>query len=84
MGSTKKGTTEKVSRRHEQILKYVSQAGGATGNHMAEALGVSRGTVLRDIADLRRKGYPIQVSSMVTENGMCVALYELPKYYQKR
>lgn len=80
MGKTKEEKASALATRREAILKCVSQPGGSTGNRMAAKFGVARGTILRDIAALRRKGYPIQVSSMITEDGMYVAVYELPKY----
>lgn len=80
MGTTKDEKTASQTERREQILKCVSQPGGSTGNRMAKQFKVARGTILKDIAALRRQGYPIQVSSMTTEDEMYVAVYELPKY----
>ena len=80
METIKAEKAEKVAKRREDILKCVSQPGGSTGNRMAAKFKVARGTILKDIAALRRQGYPIQVSSMITEDGMYVAVYELPKY----
>lgn len=80
MGQTKEEKATKKTHRQEAILKYLETHGGVTGNTLSEIHGVTRGTILRDIAELRRKGYPIQVSSHVEESGMLVAVYELPKY----
>lgn len=66
--------------RHRMIIEILTKQNGSTGTKLAEKFAVSRSTILRDIADLRRKGYPIQVSSMVEENGMLAAWYEIPKY----
>lgn len=73
----------KRNQRHQAILKLVSQPGGATGSCMAKHFGVTRGTILKDIAALRKQGYPIQVASHTEENGMLAAVYELPKYRPK-
>lgn len=67
-------------KRLNMIIDIMRKENGSTGTKLAETFGVSRGTILKDIADLRRKGYPIQVSSMVEEDGMMAARYELPKY----
>ena len=80
MGQTRQEQAERVSRRREVILRHVGRPGGTTGNKLAKMLRVTRGTVLRDIAALRRAGHPIQISSMVQEDGMIVAVYELPRY----
>ena len=68
---------QKDGYRQSRILKYISEPGGATGGKMAKLFKVPRGTIVRDIAELRKKGYPIQVSSMVTEDGMYQAVFEL-------
>lgn len=80
MGITKEEKAAALAERRQRILECVSQPGGSTGNRMAEKFNVARGTILKDIAALRRQGYPIQVSSMITEDEMYVAVYELPKY----
>ena len=80
MGPTKEEKSTALATRRQKILECVSQPGGSTGNRMAAKFGVARGTILKDIAALRRQGYPIQVSSMITEDKMYVAVYELPKY----
>lgn len=80
MGLTK---SEQAALRQSEILDMVSQPGGTTGNQIAKRFGVRRGTALKDIAALRHQGYPIQVSSMITEDGMYVAVYELQKYGPK-
>lgn len=73
-----------ISRKERlgMIIDILKEENGSTGTKLAEKFAVSRGTILKDIADLRRKGYPIQVSSMVEEGGMMVAWYELPRYLQ--
>lgn len=80
MGLTKEEKNAQLNHRREAILKLVSQPSGATGTYMAQKFDVSRGTILKDIAALRRQGYPIQVASHTEEGGMIVAVYELPKY----
>lgn len=80
MGQTRQEQAERVSRRREIILKHVGRPGGTTGNKLAKMLGVTRGLILKDISALRRAGHPIQISSMVQEDGMIVAVYELPRY----
>lgn len=67
-------------KRLNMIIDIMRKENGSTGTKLAETFGVNRGTILKDIADLRRKGYPIQVSSMVEENGTMAAWYEIPKY----
>lgn len=67
-------------KRLEMIIDILKEENGSTGTRLAKRFAVSRGTILKDIADLRRKGYPIQVSSMIEEDGMMAAWYELPKY----
>ena len=74
MGLTKE---QKDGYRQSRVLEYISEPGGATGGKMAKLFKVPRGTIVRDIAELRKKGYPIQVSSMVTEDGMYQAVFEL-------
>lgn len=71
-----------ISRQERlgMIIDILKDGNGSTGTKLAEKFAVSRGTILKDIADLRRKGYPIQVSSMVEEGGMMAAWYEIPKY----
>lgn len=73
-----------ISRKERlgMIIDILKEENGSTGTKLAEKFAVSRGTILKDIADLRRKGYPIQVSSMVEEGGMMAAWYELPRYLQ--
>lgn len=80
MGLTKQERAEKMTRRQEFILKRVSEKNGTTSSRLAKEFNVSRGTITKDIATLRRIGYPIQVSAMITEDGIYQALYELPKY----
>jgi len=67
-------------QRLSEILDIVLKEDGDTGAHLAEMFGVSRGTILNDIAVLRRRGYPIQVSAMVKEDGILSARYEIPRY----
>ncbi len=67
-------------KRLKMIIDILIEQNGSTGTKLAETFSMSRGTILKDISDLRRKGYPIQVSSMVEENGMLAAWYEIPKY----
>ena len=83
MGLTKQEKAKNMTRRQEFILRRVSEGNGTTGSRLAKEFNVSRGTIMNDIAALRRIGYPIQVSSMITEDGMYQALYELPKYLPK-
>ena len=80
MGLTKQEKAERINRRYDLIVKLVSKPGGITGNQLAKRLGTTRGMVLKDIANLRRMGHPIQISSRVEEEGMLVAVYEIPKY----
>lgn len=80
MGLAKGAAGKDAIRRQGLILKRVSEPDGVTGGRLSKELGVARGQIVRDIAALRRKGYPIQVSSMKTEDGMYQAVYELPKY----
>ena len=65
--------------RQSRILKLITTPGGATGSNLARQLGVKRGVIINDIKTLRSKGYPIQVSSMKTEDGMYQAVFELMK-----
>lgn len=74
MGLTKE---QAAGYRRSRVLKLISQPGGATSSKMAGILGVTRGVILNDIKELRKKGYPIQVSSMITEGGMYQANFEL-------
>lgn len=67
-------------KRLGMIIDILKEENGSTGTKLAERFEVSRGTILKDMADLRHMGYPIQVSSMVEEGGMMVARYELPRY----
>lgn len=76
MGLTKDQTK---SYRQKRILQMVAKPGGATSSRLAEYFRVGRGQIINDIRELRAKGYPIQTSSMVTENGMYVAVFELPR-----
>lgn len=74
---------KKAKYRREQILQHVDKSGGITGMKLAEMYGVTKGTILKDIAELRRQGYPIQVSSHIEEGGMIVAVYEIPQMLQR-
>lgn len=74
MGLTKEQT---AGYRQSRVLKLIEKPGGATSSEMAKTLGVKRGVIINDIRDLRRKGYPIQASSMKTEDGMYQAMFEL-------
>ena len=74
MGLTKEQT---ASYRQSRVLKLISQPGGATSGTMAGILRTTRGVIINDIKELRKKGYPIQVSSMITEGGMYQANFEL-------
>ena len=69
MGLTKE---QKAGLRQARILQRISEPGGSTSGRLAKELGTGRGMIINDIRDLRRKGYPIQVSSMVTEDGWTV------------
>lgn len=76
MGLTKKQT---ASYRQTRILKLIAEPGGTTSSSLAKTLGVKRGVIINDIRDLRRQGYPIQASTMRTEDGMYQAAFELMK-----
>ena len=76
MGLTKE---QAAGIRQEKILKLIAEPGGSTGNKMAKIFGTTRGVILNDIKALRRRVYPIQVSSMITEDKMYVAVYELTR-----
>lgn len=80
MGLTKEQT---AGYRQSRILQMVSKPGGATSSRLAEHFKVGRGEIINDIRVLRAKGYPIQTSSMVTEGGMYVALFEMPRIPEK-
>jgi predicted DNA-binding transcriptional regulator YafY len=69
--------------RQAAILAILRKDSEITSNSMAKLLGVQRGTIINDIAELRKRGYPIQVSSMKTEDGMYVVVYEMAKYPPK-
>lgn len=69
--------------RQQRILEQLQNSQGVTGNQLAAQYKVSRGTILNDISELRRQGYPIQISSQVAEGGIMAAVYELPKYRPK-
>lgn len=64
----------------QNILECVSKPGGATAGSMASMLKAKRGTVMREIGILRSKGYPIQATTMITEDGMYQALFELVQH----
>ena len=84
MGRARRTKQEKEYDAHfrqEKIIKLLS-VGKASSAKMAQRFNVSRGQIIQDIRDLRRSGYPIQTSSMTTERGMYVAVFELPKGYQ--
>lgn len=74
MGLTKE---QAAGYRQSRVLKLIAKPGGATSGKMAGILGVTRGVIINDIKELRKKGYPIQVSSMITEDGMYQANFEL-------
>ena len=74
MGLTKE---QKAGLRQARILQRISEPGGSTSGSLAKELGVGRAMIINDIKDLRRKGYPIQASSMITEDGMYQAVFEL-------
>lgn len=74
MGLTK---DQKAGLRQARILQRISEPGGSTSGSLAKELGVGRTMIINDIKDLRRKGYPIQASSMITEGGMYQAAFEL-------
>ena len=63
--------------RQQKILEMVSQPGGASSQQMVETFRIARATIIQDIKDLRRQGHPIQTSSMKTEHGIYVAVFEL-------
>ena len=74
MGLTK---DQKAGLRQARILQRISEPGGSTSGSLAKELGVGRTMIINDIKDLRRKGYPIQASSMITEDRMYQAVFEL-------
>lgn len=74
MGLTKE---QAAGIRQNKILQFISEPGGSTDNKMAKILETTRGVILNDIRALRKKGYPIQATSMITEDKMYVAVYEL-------
>ena len=76
MGLTK---DQKAGLRQNRILECIMKPEGATSGSLAKRFGVGRGTIINDIRTLRSKGYPIQTSSMVTEDGMYQAVFELRK-----
>lgn len=63
--------------RQQKILKCVSMPGGATAGSMAKMCSARRCDIMKEIAILRGKGYPIQATTMVTEDGMYQARFEL-------
>ena len=76
MGLTKE---QKAGLRQARILQRISEPGGSTSGSLAKELKVGRTMIINDIKSLRSKGYPIQVSSMKTEDGMYQAAFELMK-----
>ena len=75
------GLTEKEQRvygRQLEILRLISKPGGMSCTRLADKFTVSRGTIINDIRDLRKMGYPIQ-TSMVVEQKMYSASFELPR-----
>ena len=76
MGLTK---DQKAGLRQARILQRISEPGRSTSGRLAKELKVGRAMIINDIKELRRKGYPIQASSMVTEDGMYQASFELMK-----
>jgi DeoR/GlpR family transcriptional regulator of sugar metabolism len=53
-----------AARRHQQLLRLLQEAeeqeAAPTVENLAEALEVSRPTIKRDLAALRRKGYEVR------------------------
>ena len=70
--------------RQTEILKMVSAPGGASSKKMADKLHTTTGQIVQEVRALRKRGYPIQTSTMVTEGGMYVAAFELPKKHRAR
>ena len=62
----------------------VSAPGGASSKKMADKLHTTTGQIVQEVRALRKRGYPIQTSTMVTEGGMYVAAFELPKKHRAR
>lgn len=80
MGSTRE---QKNEYRRSRILEIISQPGGSTCSRMAKTFGVTRGVIMSDVRALRAKGHPIQASTMITEEGMYQAVFELMKLPEK-
>ena len=74
MGLTKE---QAAGYRQSCILNVLKETGGVTSGSLASKFGVRRGTIINDIAALRKKGYPIQATSMRTEGGIYQAAFEL-------
>lgn len=68
---------QKTGYRQSRMIKCISEPGGQTSGKLAKMFKVDRGTIIKDVRELRKKGYPIQSSAMVTEDGMYQVLFEL-------
>ena len=68
---------ERKDRRREQVLKCISQPGGATTGQIMKQARIQRGTVIGTVRELRREGHMIMASNMVTEDGMYQVVFEL-------
>lgn len=66
--------------RQSKIVETLMNGEGTTGTKLSKRFSVSKGTILKDISELRKQGYPIQVSSMKEEGGAMAAWYEIPRF----
>ncbi len=73
----------KSFHRERKIIKLLQENGSMSSEKLSQELNVSRGRIIKDVAELRRQGYPVQTGSMTTENGMYVVTFELPAGYPR-
>lgn len=74
MGMTRE---QKAGYRQSRILEQLSKPGAVSSGKLAKMLKVDRGTIIKDVKELRKKGHPIQTGAMVTEDGMYQVQFEL-------
>lgn len=75
---------ERQQYRQRKVLEMIAQPGGANTADMAAVFHTKTGVIIRDVIELRRKGWPIRTSSMTTARGKYVAVFELPELYSEK
>ena len=77
MGLTEAEKARQTRCRQQELLKLLKEQGPMSSISLARKFKTGRAEIFQDVRDLRMHNHPIEISSMITEGGMYVALIEL-------